>query len=48
MQLVCTNHHVELYRSKLRCLLGRLVDTKEFEVAEGLLFTNGETEAEAN
>lgn len=35
----CTNPHVKSYRSKLRYLLGRLVDTKESEVAKGLLFT---------
>lgn len=47
MQQVPTNHRVKSCRPKLRCLLGRLVDTKEFEVAKVLRFTRGETEAEA-
>lgn len=44
---VCTDHHLKSYRPKLGRLLGRLVDTTEFEVAKALLFASGETEAEA-
>jgi len=48
VQPVYTRHYVKSCRFKLRCLLGRLVNTKEFEVAKALLITNGETEAEAS